>query len=283
MHGADAKAWTVFWQEQGASSRCCANAPAEMRRALDDHWRSFAATLSPKSTVLDIGCGAGAVGRALLAAEPLLRVTGIDLATLPPSEDKRIEIRSNTPMETLDFAAGSFDAAVSQFGYEYGNTDQAAGAIARVLKPGAPISFLVHHSDSPINADRSVHLRALEQLCGTELQTAFMSGEAVVLDHKLSRLRQQCPGLAIVEQAARGLSVRVKGNYAQRGAVWEAIAEALAPEIIMLKALEASCVTSQELERWLEPLVQQFEINSPTTVTMKNGEPIAWRIEGKRR
>jgi len=283
MHAASAEAWTMFWQEQGASSRCCANAPPDMRQALDDHWRSFAITLPSGSTVLDIGCGAGAVGRALLAAQPHLRVIGVDLATLPPSEDRRIEIRSNTPMESLDFAAGSIDAAVSQFGYEYGNTAQAAAAIARGLVPGAPISFLVHHSESPINADRGMHLRALEQLCGTELQAAFMSGDADLLDRKLSLLRQQCPGLAIVEQAARGLSARVRNNHAQRAAVWDAIAEALAPEIIMLNALKASCVAPRELEQWLGPLVERFEIKPPTTLTMRSGDPIAWIIEGSRR
>lgn len=284
MNAAAAQAWTAFWQAQGAASRCCDHGPPSTRQTLDDHWRSFAARLPPGSRVLDVGCGSGAVGRALIAAAPLLRVTGIDLAAVPPSEDRRFEILSNTSMESLQmFAVGSFDAAVSQYGYEYGNTDQAAEAIARVLVPGAPISFLVHHEEGPIVVDSGVHRRALEQLCGAELRAAFMSGDAALLDRELASIRQHFPGEGIIEQAGRGLRARVTETSARRAAVWNAVADALAPELIMLGALEACSVAPHDLERWLAPLAERFEIEPPAPLATVSGEPLAWKIEGRRR
>ena len=113
-----AQAWTAFWQEQGGDSRCLASVHSEVRRALDDHWSSFAAAMVPAASVLDIGCGSGTVARALLTARDDLRITGIDLASLPAPSDRRVALLPETPMERLPFADACFDAAASQFGFE---------------------------------------------------------------------------------------------------------------------------------------------------------------------
>jgi SAM-dependent methyltransferase len=54
--------------------------------------------------------------------------------------------------EHLVFADGSFDAVVSQFGYEYGRTHKTARQLARVLAPAARFSFIVHHAGSTVVA-----------------------------------------------------------------------------------------------------------------------------------
>ena len=87
------KAWTAFWQEPG-QSRCADGAPG-VWQSLTTHWASFAASLSFGTRVLDVGCGAGAVGRLILAARDDVHVTGIDFARIPlvldPAWIKRIE------------------------------------------------------------------------------------------------------------------------------------------------------------------------------------------------
>jgi len=280
---AAAEAWTIFWQEQGAGSRCGTNAPMAMREALDSHWRAFASTLAPETRVLDIGCGAGAVGRDLLTCQPCLRITGIDFADIGPSGDPRIELLPNMPMESLSFADRTFGAAVSQFGYEYGRVREAAGEVARVLAPGAPLSFLVHHSESPISAGCDSHLRALDQLTGAPLREAFASGNPAALEHRLSAIRRDCPAERIVEHAARGLGARIHANGPERARVWEAVVAALAPELIMARSLKASYVAPDELTRWLEPLTEWFELRPPSVLRMAGTQPLAWKIEGRRR
>src|SRR3954471_4686800 len=86
----DRDAWTLFWADS-AQSRCAAGAP-EIWQALERHWFAFARSLSPGTRVLDLGCGAGAVGRLLLAARPDLHVTGVDSAQVPHSDHARLEL-----------------------------------------------------------------------------------------------------------------------------------------------------------------------------------------------
>src|ERR1051325_7514473 len=79
----DREAWTLFWADS-TQSRCAAGAP-EIWQSLVRHWTSFAGALPRGARVLDLGCGAGAVGRMLLAARDDLHVTGIDAAKVPRS------------------------------------------------------------------------------------------------------------------------------------------------------------------------------------------------------
>ena len=279
--GQQAEAWTSFWQEQKAG--CLAFAPGYLRWGLEDHWLSFAGLLSPATRVIDIGCGSGAAAKSLLAAKRHLRVVGVDLADLDEQNEPNFELIPRTPMESLPFAASSFGAAVSQFGFEYGDTKQAAKELARVLSPGARLSLLVHHSESPIVAGAGSHRRALDGLTGSGLHAAFMSGEAAVLDRHLALLRQHCPQERIVDQAAQGLRNWIGSDAGRRTQVWHAVIDALAPEQIMLEALETCCVSPGELQGWLAPLTERFEIAPPSTLLMGGGRPLAWRIAGRRR
>lgn len=278
-----AQAWTCFWGEQSEGSHCLAGAPADMRRALSEHWRSFAGTLPVGANVLDIGCGAGAVGSALVAAMPSLHVTGIDFADIPGSNSPQINLLSKTSMEALPFADGSFDAAASQFGFEYGRTDEAAAEMARVLRPGAPFSLLVHHSQSPVLTDLPSQKRAVEGLCGERLRDAFMSGNPAALQRELWALQQQSPGLRIIDCAARGLHSSIRRSQAQRVEVWNAIVDALLPERTLIKAQEKSCVAPDGLQRWLHTLAKAFNLASTSVLSVRSGVPIAWKFEGRRK
>jgi SAM-dependent methyltransferase len=275
-----AEAWSIFWAEQGPASRCLANAPHELLEPLDRHWRNFASTLAPKSKVLDLGCGAGAVGRLLLAAEPRLQVTGIDFAKVPRSDDRRLELLPGIAMESLPLPDGFFGAAVSQFGYEYGATEQAAQEVARVLSPGAPLSLLIHHPESPLVAGMRLHRRAIQALCEAQVRSAFMSGDAKTLDQCIAAVKRECSD-PIIDRAAHGLRLQIHQDQAGREAVWTAVEEALAPELVMLEALDR--IDRPDLEYWTEPLAKAFEIGPPTIVRIVGREPVAWTIQGIRR
>src|SRR6185369_3960633 len=112
----DRDAWTQFWADS-TQSRCSGGAP-EIWQSLLRHWVMFSESLPHGARVLDLGCGAGAVGRMLLASRGDLRVTGVDAAKVPRSKHAQMELLSETDMESLPFDDGSFTAVVSQFGYE---------------------------------------------------------------------------------------------------------------------------------------------------------------------
>jgi len=278
-----AQAWTTFWHEQGDGSRCLANLHPDVRRAMVDHWSAFATSLAPAARIIDLGCGAGIVARTMLAAQSQLRVTGIDLAALPPSTDPRFEIVSGTPMEALPFADAVFDAAVSQFGFEYGRVDEAAKELARVLAPGSPISFLIHHSESSVVSHNRARNRALGELTGAGIASAFRSGNAAALDQQLLSIMRQHPEEAIVGQLAQALRAHIGRDEKQREAIWGAVIDSLAPEREILAAMEASAVSPDRLDDWLNGLRAGFEIRSTSAMHKATGEAIAWIVEGVRK
>ena len=275
-----ADAWTLFWREQGADSRCIANLQPDARQALDAHWHGFAATLPAGARILDLGCGSGIVGRTLLAARGDLRVTGIDLAGVPPPGDPRLTLVPATAMEQLPFVLAAFDAAVSQFGFEYGEVGPAAATLARVLPAGAPISFIVHHGDSAVVRHGLIRRRIVDRLLGDTVREAFLAGRADPLEREIRAIRQGAPAEPIVDPVARALRVGIARNPAQRAALWNGVLAALAPERELLGALAAACVPEARLQRWLARLADWFEIGTATPLSRPSGEAIAWKIEG---
>jgi ubiquinone/menaquinone biosynthesis C-methylase UbiE len=281
IHG-HAEAWTEFWRDQDQQSPCCAGSP-EIRFRLDGHWQEYARTLTSGARVVDLGCGTAAVGRALLASRPTLQVIGIDFSVVPHCGDGRIRILPNTAMENLPFPDAMFDSAVSQFGFEYADIDLASREVARVVRPGGSFSFLVHHAEARIVTDSISHRKALEAICGPEIETAFFSGDIRLLERALSVLRRDSSGERIVEEASDGLRQHIGRALIHRAEIWRAVKAALEPELVMLAGLRRSAVSPARMQSWLRPLAANFELKAPTVMDMAAGQPLCWVIEGQRR
>ena len=276
-----AEAWSAFWAEHGPQSHCLSSSQ-ELREKLDGHWRGFGLMLPLGTRVIDIGCGSGAVGRALLKAQLSLEVVGVDAAKVPPSNDSRLELLSETPMERLPFADASFGAAVSQYGYEYGDRNAAASEMARVLEPGAPFSFLVHHPDGPVINDLRRHLGALQGLCSGDVRSAFLSGNSGALVEALTALKREYRD-PIFDWAAPGLSGNIRRSQRGRAEVWRAVEQAIAPELIMLEAFDLLQPESpRQIADFTGPLEQHFRMNPPVTLETVGGKPFAWVISGNK-
>jgi SAM-dependent methyltransferase len=279
-HELTRSAWTLFWADS-AQSRCASGNPV-IWQALQHHWSSFACTLPPSARVLDLGCGAGAVGRLLLAARADLRITGIDSARVPGSNHPQLALLSDTRMESLPFGNQSFGAVVSQFGYEYSQVDAAAGEIGRVLAPGAKLSMLVHHAQSAIVCASRQRLSAVAAFLAPAVRDAFRSGDAPGLRAEMSLLIQQYPDDALIAELARALPSRVSWARERRVSTWEALEDALAPESCVSKSLHASCVEAPRIGEWLVPLNAICKLAPVDILREPDGTPIAWRTEGVR-
>lgn len=273
-------AWTAFWREPG-QSRCVADVP-DVAAILDAHWSWFTVSLPANARLLDLGCGAGAVGRALLAARGDMHVTGVDFAKVPLRLQPHFELLSDTAMESLPFADGSFAAATSQFGFEYADTERAAMEMARVLASRAPFSFLVHHAGSSIVAAERARLAALRTLLDQRMRAAFCSGNAC-FTKDMSALAAAYPHDALVAELARALPQRLSRPARERHALWTAVEDALAPELCLAEALTASCVAPEHLARWTGALRSVCDLHGASVLHEPDGAPIAWVIEGARR
>jgi SAM-dependent methyltransferase len=230
--------------------------------------------------VLDLGCGACAVGRLLVEARLDLHVTGIDAARIAPVMYPRIAVLPRTAMEALPFTERRFDAAVSQFGYEYSRTDETARELARVLAPGANLSFLVHHAGSAIVAATRARLEAIDGLLGSAPRTAFCSGNVAGFGAQIAALLERHPHDSLVTYLARALPPHLVSPQGRRIATWAAIEDALAPERCVSASLLSCCVAEPQLEEWLDPLRAIGEWMPATVIRESNGDPVAWKVEG---
>jgi SAM-dependent methyltransferase len=270
--------WTAFWADSGQSS--CATGAPEIWQALERHWTSFSRSLGYGTRVLDLGCGACAVGRMVVRARSDLHVTGIDAAKVPATAHPQLAAMSHTAMEAMPFAARRFGAVVSQFGYEYSRIDESAREIARVLAPGAKVSFLVHHAQSAIVSATRARLDAIDEFLGPPLRAAFCSADAAALASRLSALVGKHSQDDLVAQLAQALPARLSSPPAQRVAIWTAIEQALTPERRLSEALGSCCVGQSQIGEWLGPLRVVCELLPPAVLREPNGDPIAWSIEG---
>lgn len=233
--------------------------------------------------MLDLGCGSGAVGRALRETEPQLEVTGIDIARVPGSASPRLRLLSSVAMETLPFPDCSFDCAVSQFGYEYGDPLATSKEVARVLVPRGRLSLVVHHPDGPMLAAMRSHRRAIEGLCGVRIQAAFFSGDARALAERIALLKREVSYDSLIEKAGRGLHSHIRSPELGRMQVWRAVVDALAPELVMLDSLALCCADDRSIDSLVQPLATGFELQPRKLLRTRSGEALAWVIEGVRR
>jgi hypothetical protein len=183
-------------------------------------------------------------------------------------------------MEELPFEDQRFDAAVSQFGFEYGSVARAAKELARVLAPRAPFSFIVHHAHSLIVGDDRVRDRGLRAVLGWRVEQAFLAGLRAELDRQLELVRRRGPFDAIVNQVASALRSRLGLSRDERRAVWRAIIKALAPERELIAALENCCVAPDQLDEWLAKLSGPLEILNASLLRSPDGGVIGWIIDG---
>lgn len=276
--GTAKNAWTAFWQEPG-QSHCVAGA-SQVWHVLNRHWSAFAATLGSRTRVLDLGCGAGAVASLLLEARSDVDVTGVDFARIPLTLHPQVELLSDTAMECLPFADNCFGAAVSQFGFEYGEIGQVVSEMARVLEPRAQFSFLVHHADSSIVARNRSRLNALVAVLSPAIRVAFCGGDVVAFNVQMSALKTMHSHDSLVDQISKCLPARMSRPSVERIALWKAIEEAVEPELCLAESLNACCVGPEELDDWLAPLRGLFRLQQPAVLREPNGDPIAWQLQG---
>jgi len=276
--------WSAFWQEfhpvDRPHERC--HIPGDGRNAVDRHWAHFAASLPREAQVIDLGCGAGIVGRIMLNYRNDLRVTGVDFAGVPTPELANLTIHPWVNMESLPFDDGSFDAAISLFGIEYGNLDKTARELGRVLKPGARFSFLVHHVEGEIVREGGTRRRGLRELFSGKVKSAFLGGGVAAIELQIRRLRNQFPDEPSVRQFSRYLRHHITSTRAERQAKWQYLLDGLAPELALLLHLERSAKSAIEMGSWLPSLLSIMQVVSVSVLRRSSGEPIAWQVNGIR-
>ena len=276
--------WSAFWQDfspkDQPQERC--HVPGDGQSVVDRHWAEFADGLAAQAQVIDLGCGAGILGRILLGRRSDLSVRGVDWAAVPAIPVPKLTIHPHVRMEDLPFADESFDAAISLFGIEYGNIASIARELRRVLKPGAAYSFLVHHAESEIRREGGARRQALQTILTGKMKALFLASDMRGLEQQRRLLKEQFPAEPLIDLVGDHLRRNIFRTRVEREAMWQELVNGLGPEISLLMHLEQSAKSSVELGAWLSSLLSTMRTVSVSPLRRGSGQPIAWNVSGLR-
>lgn len=276
--------WSIFWREFGEGEslpdRC--HVPADGQEAVDRHWSGLARSLPRGAQVIDLGCGAGVVGRTLLRTRPDLTVTGIDYAEVPVEPHPNLEIRPGLAMEALPINDSSFDAAVSLFGIEYGEIAATARELGRVLRPGSRFAFVIHHCDSEIAIEGNARVRGIRDVLSPAVEAAFFSGDVARLEQQRLRLRREHPGEPTVKLVSDYFWRNIGRTRSERQAIWARLLDDVAVEVALTTRMTQCAKSAAELGPWIAPLIAIMARVEVSVLRRSGGDPIGWSIEGIR-
>ena len=196
--------------------------------------------------VLEIGCGSGAVTRALAKhIAPNGKVVGLDAsgALLPIARRLANEAGLGNLIEfrhgdcrNLPFRDNSFDVVLTVTTLSHvPNVDRALQEIVRVTRPGGRLGIFDLDGDSLL-------ISHPDRACTRKIVAAFADG-GLVNGWMMRTLAGVLSGLGIEDVHTRGFMPLDKGGYYARAAERSA-------EI----ALEAGAITNEECSKWLDEL-----------------------------
>jgi SAM-dependent methyltransferase len=288
------KAWADFWRKERACGGCLADAGSELAAVQSKIWQGFAEHLPKKARVLDLGTGDGIVLKLMAERRKDIRLTGVDSAPFLPAARGRMRLQAGVAMEQLPFVPASFDGVVSQFGYEYGDTRQAAGEVRRVLAAGGRFLFLVHRGDGPVVAHNRRRGEALDWILGNGLLDRARSLAAA----RQTVLLPTPPSFA---EVVRNAGARF-GPSSVAAEIAEAVRQSLRPgfgaqeslaaideierkgrsELVRLKALAAAARDESSAAAMIEELrIAGLQPDALTALASRSGEPFAWVLAGR--
>ncbi|WP_286828911.1 MULTISPECIES: class I SAM-dependent methyltransferase [Kordiimonas] len=171
-------AWTTYWHAANRLDSCIVRQGQQEgdQKAIFGFWREFVKGCPSGGRLLDLATGNGAVALRLVQAAADLgkdvTVDAVDLADIRPESylteysdfANLIQFHGGIDICALPFGDQCFDGAVSQFGFEYAPAAPAVAELARVLRPGAPFQFLVHHTEGALvtpNVEQVAEIKAL--------------------------------------------------------------------------------------------------------------------------
>lgn len=316
------EAWSRYWS-QGALHSCPGSFAGNYDDGIAAVWRSAWRLLPAAGSVIEIGCGNGALAQLFMrdCADRDARWTGIDLAALQldwlaeltPTERDRIDLRAGVAAEALPFADASFDLAVSQYGLEYAG-DAALTELQRVLKPGAAVCLITHHAASRVvelGREELAHHDWLGQ------QAPLLPAAAELLPRLALAATEQGRAQLRADPAAN----RVRAHFNEVQQRWaERIAASICPDLLIetrdavaavlqglaVNGLQASLLALRRLDQQLEAgrlrsaelvecaldeaamrrLAQRLELDSGYTlapIAHSNGAVLGWQLSGRRR
>lgn len=162
------RAWSNYW-EIGFESTFTRHEESPFFQMLGEEWREIFRSQKVAANVVDMGAGNGILSNlaAIISTDESkkLTITAIDYADIETNSPvlknhDSIKIKSHTKIEETGLDTASADLVVSQYGFEYADSDLACKELARILKPGGKFHAIVHHKQSEVTKScASAHMQ----------------------------------------------------------------------------------------------------------------------------
>ena len=228
-----------------------------------------------------------------------LELIGVDSAPTLPRPPKNVRLRANVAAEQLPFVDGSFDAVVSQFGFEYADVEPAAQEVGRVLRDHGSLHMIVHHRDGPIVSHNRVRRDALQWLLAE--QDLMGRARALVAARRIAPLPtpegfraavghvrvRYGPGSG-ADELAEAIWQTLEGGQGRAAAEVLAVLETLyqraEAEIVRINGLLRAACDEAEIARLAQQLqLAGIQLVTPTTLSEAGAPaPFAWLLDGKK-
>ncbi|QOL27155.1 class I SAM-dependent methyltransferase [Thalassotalea sp. LPB0316] len=290
----NANSWTHYWQ-QGHLESCIDNQSPD-NNEITALWQVFANNLRKDAVVVDLATGNGSVIKKLHAIVPNCHYVGIDYATIAPrwaEQYQHIEFIGNTSIDNIPFETQSVDAITSQFGFEYGLSQQSISELARILKPKGLLQLVVHHSESEIVEPAKLRLQEIEWLIapnsivdslgGFVAETISIAelegiGKAYLAEHE-NKLTQSISGqcFSVINQV---IQLVENGMATSAAELFERLSASMQQEQKRLSQLISVAQTAHAITEFVASLNDaQLSVESQV-IRSNQGNPLAWLIKG---
>ena len=260
MSEASKQAWGDFWAGQSGrgGGGCLPEGYRGIETAQKAAWHSLAEEFREGAKVLDLATGDGRVMEWLLEKAPQIEPVGVDLAPELPSPPAGTSVRPGIAMESLPFDLDSFDAVVSQFGYEYGDVPKVSAEVARVLQPGGILAILTHRIDGPILAHNTARRMQIGWIFDRKdlfnrAEAALVAGATApplelnqIVQEGAQRFGPQSAAWEIAEAVRRTMLMRARSSIEDVRSILEAIERQARNEIGRINSLEQACRTTED-------------------------------------
>lgn len=288
------EAWTRYWVG-GMTESCFSGGRAVTFEAA---WSAFCDSVPAGARILDLACGAGSALRILQKQKPGLAMTGVDCATSLPAAVPA-EMIPGVALEKLPFEDHSFDAVISQFGFEYAEQVAASAEAVRVLKPGGRLQFILHNADGPAIADAKRRRERMEPLLAdTGLVPALgrLAGAVAAQDDPAIRAREaekswqaarEAPAQDETTQWALSFSADLLRDWQRfEPAYLRDNARTLERELSFYHARINAMIEAALDESGIDALACRLQdlgcsIDPPRPLKYRN-DPVAWRLTASR-
>jgi len=311
--------WSRYWAA-GHEHSCPTSFTGFYGPQLQGFWARQCQGLSPQDLVLDLGCGNGGLLRFLHSRfQPgeSPRLCGVDAASLRTggfgAAASVITVYERTPFRALPLVPVSVSLAVSQFGIEYDNSDEAWAELLRVMRPGARVAFVLHKHDSHLDRvaadelvigrsalDSGLFDRALAMLpylkraaseagrsalsrdTAAEAARAAFNSACAAVEGLQGLLRHGGYAGEILGSVTQVLSEVASGGGFGAGDRLEPLRQGVQDHLTRIAALRASALDAEGLQRVRARLLTAgFALAEAATVS-ESGNEMGWTIEGQR-